>query len=209
MTAKLLTLLLLTHPALSAVVVDRIAIVVGKRAIKTSDIDREIRITDFVNGDPLKIDAQSRERAAERLIGQELIRREIAAGGYRTAADSEVEQFLTELKKQRFGPDPEYRRSLAQYGITEETLRRHTQWQMTVLDFIEQRFRPGVVISEDDLRDYIRRNPAGTGDATPTADERQRIEDEIAGPRVTKLFEEWLAQARRQANPRRMEGAIE
>jgi peptidyl-prolyl cis-trans isomerase SurA len=209
MTANLIILLLFAGIALPAVVVDRIAIVVGKRAIKTSDIDREVRITDFVNGDPLKIDAQSREEAAERLIGQELIRREIEAGGYRTAAAPDVEQFLAELKKQRFGPDTEYRRALAQYGITEETLRRHVQWQMTVLDFIEQRFRPGVVVSEDDVRDYALRHPVSDKGATPADDERRQIEDEIAGPRVTKLFEEWLEQARRQANPRRMEGATE
>ena len=209
MTRYLILPLLFAHLAPSAVVVDRITIVVGKRAIKTSDIDREIRITDFVNGDPLKIDAPSRAKAAERLIDQEVIRREIESGGYSTAADPEVEQFLAELKKQRFGPDTEFRRSLAQYGITEATLRRHVQWQMTVLDFIEQRFRPGVVVSEDDFREYSGRHPVATKDATATAEERQRIEDEIAGPRVTKLFEEWLDQARRQANLRRIEGAIE
>lgn len=209
MTRYFILPLLLTVLAPSAVVVDRIAIVVGKRAIKTSDIDREIRITDFVNGDPLKLDPPSRVKASERLIDQELIRREIESGGYSTPSDPDVEQFLTELKKQRFRSDTDFRRSLAQYGLSEATLRRHIHWQMTVLDFIEQRFRPGVAVSEEEFREYDARHPIADQGTPRSAEERQRIEDEIAGPRVTKLFEEWLQQARRQANPRQIEGAIQ
>lgn len=200
---------LLFNAAAAPVVVDRIAVVVGKRAIKTSDIDREVRITDLVNGDPLKLNAESREKAVARLIDQELIRREIEAGGYGLASDADVERFVAELKRQRFPTGAAYSTALTQYGVTDEQLRRHLRWQLTVLEFIEQRFRPGVIVTDQDVAEYVRRHSLSKTSAAPAAAERKRIEDEIAGERVNQLFEEWLTQTRKQANPRRLPGVTE
>ena len=57
-----------------AEVIDRIAVVVGKIAIKASDIRREMRITQFLNREPVSETAEARKKAAERLIDQAIIR---------------------------------------------------------------------------------------------------------------------------------------
>ena len=77
----LLYLLIGVLPA-SAVIVDRIAIVVNDRVIKDSDISRDIRIIDFLNGDQLDFSEAARKKSAQRLIDQQLIRREVQVGGY-------------------------------------------------------------------------------------------------------------------------------
>ncbi len=47
-----------------SVVIDRIAIVVNNSIIKDSDIARDLRLTDFLNGDPLNLDPEARKKAA-------------------------------------------------------------------------------------------------------------------------------------------------
>ncbi len=67
------------------IVIDRIAAVVGKHVIKASDIDRDLRVTDFLNRQPLTINADAKRKAVDRLIDQAVIRDEISMGGYNRA----------------------------------------------------------------------------------------------------------------------------
>ena len=43
---------------------------------------------------------------------------------------------------------------MKRYGLTEPKLREQLLWQLTVLQFIDERFRGGVVVTDDDVRDY-------------------------------------------------------
>src|SRR4051812_14724692 len=60
-----------------AVVLDRVAVVVGKRLVKASDVDRNVRVSQFLNRTPLKLNEEERRKVADRLIDQELIRQEM------------------------------------------------------------------------------------------------------------------------------------
>jgi hypothetical protein len=166
----LFALLLASIPC-SAVIVDRIAVVVDDRVVKDSDITRDIRITDFLNGDPLDFSEPARKKSAQRLIDQQLIRREVTVGGYTKATPEEADNFLDSIIKQRFqGNHSEYEAALQKYGITGEQLHAQLVWQITVLHFIEQRFRPAVM------------------DSGPGVEKR-----------VNELFEEWLDGAHQRA----------
>ncbi len=46
------------------VLIDRVAIVVGQSIIKDSDIDREVRVTEFLNDAPLHIDSAEKAKAS-------------------------------------------------------------------------------------------------------------------------------------------------
>ena len=67
----------------AAVVLDRIAVIAGTHVIKASDIDRDLRLTDFLNRAQLDFSASAKRESAERLITQQIIRDEIVSGGYR------------------------------------------------------------------------------------------------------------------------------
>ena len=80
-----------------AVVIDRIAIIAGNSIIKDSDIERDIRITGFLNHDALQFSDATRKEAASRLIDQSLIRREIQVSQHPYASDQNVNQFLDQI----------------------------------------------------------------------------------------------------------------
>jgi hypothetical protein len=50
-----------------AVVVDRVAIIVGKRVVKTSDLERDLRVSQFLNREPLDLSPATRRKVADRL----------------------------------------------------------------------------------------------------------------------------------------------
>jgi hypothetical protein len=127
---------------LSAEVVDRIAVAVGNRAIKESQIDREIRLTAFLNGATLDFSAPSKRKAADRLIDQTNIRAEMAKGSYAAPSEAEVSGVLTKIKRARFSKKGEFEQALQTYGITEQELKAHVAWQIQVLHFIDLRFLP-------------------------------------------------------------------
>lgn len=187
----------------SAEIIDRIAVTVGKHAIKLSDIDRDLRVTSFLNREPLNLSSNARRAAAERLIDQVLIRDEIEQGGYARPADSDVEALLNRIGQERFeGSATRLQEALATYGITEDQLRQQLLWQLEVLRFIDQRFRSGVLVTDDDVRSYYdqhhaelaRQNPKNAGIEALEPQIRQSLE----GERINQNFAQWLEEARRR-----------
>jgi hypothetical protein len=136
--------------ARGAVVIDRIAVIVDKRVIKLSDIQRDLRGTAFLNREPLRINSDTMHKSAERLIDQALIAQEIARGGYASAPESDADAMLKQLERDRFGgSDARLRQELASYGLSESQLREELLWQLTVLRFIDDRFRPAVQCGDE------------------------------------------------------------
>ena len=213
MKARLLLFIVLAAVA-EAVVIDRMAIMVGARLIKDSDIEREMRLTDFLNGDKLDLSPPARRKAAQRLIDQAMIHREVDLGRYTAPTPGEIEAFLQQVKKQHFTDDAQFRQALQTYGITKEQLESQVRWQIGVLHFIEQRFRPAVLISEQESDAYYRahqsdfRDPK-TGKTALIDDVRDQIQDILAAPRVNKEFEDWLDRARKRTKVEYREASLE
>ena len=143
-----------------AVVVDRVAIIVGKRVVKTSDLERDLRVSQFLNRQPLDLSPATRRKVADRLITQELIHQEVMNGGYSRPTEKDVDAFVQKLKHDRFSnSDTQFRSALARYGLTEAELLHYLLWQLTVLRFIDERFRPGVLVTDEDVRAIMK--PSG------------------------------------------------
>lgn len=186
-----------------AVVLDRMAAVVGKRVIKTSDIERDLRVTEFLNREQLNLSPKAKHQSAERLIDQEIIRQEVATGSYRRTTEREADAVEKQLLKDRFGgSEPRLREELTHYGLTEEQLSEQLSWQLTVLGFIDQRFRPGVYVTDEEVRAYYdqhlpelrRQYPANSSFETLQSKVRSLVE----GERINQNFTEWLDQARKR-----------
>ncbi len=196
-----------------AVVLDRIAIVVNKQIIKDSDIERDIRVTALLNGDRLDMSAAGRKVAASRLIDQTLIRREMDVAQYPPAKPEEAQQMLDRLRK-RLTTDAIYNAALQQYGVSEGELRRQLEWQTTVLHFIEQRFRPGVMVSDDEIQQYFKQHAAefrlrAKGKPVAVEDVRDVIETQLSGERVNQQFFSWLEQSRKDSTIKYLEPELQ
>ena len=111
-----------------AVVVDRVAIIVGRRVVKSSDIDRDLRCSQFMNGEPLNVSPAAKQEVAERLITQELIRQEIMNGDWSKPSDAAIQAFVAKIQKDRFGGSESAMTSaLASYGLTSEQFRKYVR----------------------------------------------------------------------------------
>jgi hypothetical protein len=179
--------------------IDRVAVIVNKHVIKSSDIDRDLRLTDFLNNEPLTESPADRKKAAERLIDQEVIRSEVVTGRYSRPREEDAEALINQLKRDRFdASEPRLKEALGRYGLTEDQLRRQLLWQLTVLRFINERFRPAVFVSDDDVRNYYdqHRNVYPGSFESSEASIRTTLES----AQVDQEFETWLNGARGRAS---------
>ena len=194
-------------------IIDRIAVVVGTRVVKDSDIAHDIRVTSFLNRAEPDFSLASRKRAASRLIDQELIRTEIQSGGYPIAKEAEAVNLLAQTKKDRFATGAQYRSALERYGITEPELKDALLWQLTVLRFIDARFQPAVVVTGEDVQNYYNTHRAALekqNDKVKTLDDlKPRIQEQITGERVNVLFDDWLKQTRQKTRIEYREKSLE
>jgi hypothetical protein len=196
------------------VVIDRIAVIVDKGVIKASDIDRDLRVTEFLNRTPLDTSAAVKRQAAERLIDQAVIREEMEKGGYSKSTASEVDGMIKKLLTDRFGgSDARLQQELSHYGLTEAQLRMQLQWQLDVLDFIDQRFRPGVLVTDDQIKSYYDQHRADLARQFPQLKTYEALEPKIRasleGEQVNQNFDDWLAAARKRDRIVYREGAFQ
>ncbi len=181
------------------VILDRVAIVVGLRVVKTSDIERDLRASEFLNHQPVDVSNGAKRKIAERMIEQTLIRQEMQTGNWAQPGPADVDGFVNQLKKQRFGgSDAEFSKGLAQYGLTLDQFRKYADWQLTVLRFIDERFRPGVLVTEGDIPDYYELHREEFGGAT-LEEVTPKIREQLTGEKINQAFEEWLKQVRSRA----------
>lgn len=193
-------------------IIDRIAVSVGSRVITETDLDREIRITAFLNSAPLRSrlgtsplgNEQTRE-AAERMVDQTLVRSELEASRYPPPPAADTQAALEE-EKARFGNDAAYRRALAEYGVSEDDLKARLTWQLMLVRFIDVRFRPGIQIGDEEIRKYFDEHMrAGLIQAhpgqTPSVDDyRAGIEQTLISQAADQQVEQWLKEARRRTH---------
>ena len=176
-----------------AEIIDRIAVTVGNRAITETDLDREIRITAFLNNQKPDFSTANEHEAAERMVDQTLVRGELEASRYLPPSAAETDAALQE-EKARFGDDAAYRRALAEHGITEADLKERLAWQLTLLRFIDVRFRPGIQIGDDDIRKYFEEHVrSGSVD-----EHRAGIVQKLIGEAADRQVEQWLRDSRRR-----------
>jgi hypothetical protein len=208
-------LLLVCAFAGRAEILDRIAVTVDRAVITESQIVQHIRVAAFLNDEPVELSVESKRTAAGRLVEQALIRHEIEISLYPIPSMEEAEKRLEELKKTEF-PDPAgYRGKLAEYGITEDELRQSLLAQLVIGRFIDYRFRPGITVTDQEVRQYYEEEflPAlaqkGLGPPPGLEDSRDQIEQILVSRRVNEALDSWLQRTKSEATIRYREEAFQ
>jgi len=185
-------------------IIDRIAVSVGNRVITTSDLDREIRVTAFLNGVKPDLSAANKRKTLDRMVEQKLIRNELENARYPVPSPADVEPELAEFRNKFYPNAADFQRALTAAGIGEQDLRDELVWQRTLLLFIEVRFRPGVQVSEQEIQAYFDSTvePAARlahpGETPKLADYHDQIEETLIGKKVDQALDTWLQAARRR-----------
>jgi hypothetical protein len=185
-------------PAALFDIIDRIAVSVGNHVITTSDLDREIRVTAFLNDAKPDFTPVAKRATADRMVEQALVRTELETSRYPTPPPSEVDPILAQLIKTRFPNDAAFQRSLAEYGITEQDVRDALLWQRTLLSFLDVRFRPSVQVSDQEMEGYFNKVIKPTAPSASFGDYRDRIEEKLTGDREDQEMSRWLDQAKKR-----------
>jgi hypothetical protein len=202
---KVLSLLLLVAAVSShAEIIDRIAVTVANRVVTESEIYRQIRITAFLNGEKPDFSEENKRRTADRLVEQELIRREIETTRY-ISAEADSEPLYQKFRKQ-YKDDVAYHRALAEYSVTDEDVKEAFEWQATFLEFVAARFRPGVQLTDAELKEYydaeLAPKLAAAGEKSSFEEAKKDVESILTQRRVDNALDRWLGQARTQTRIR-------
>jgi hypothetical protein len=212
MGVRVLTCFMLLSFVALAVIIDRIAIVIENRIVKESDIKREIRVTSFLNNEAPDLSLPSEKKAANRLIDQVFIRREIEVGDYPAATLQQADQQLEKLKKERFRTEAAFEQALRRYSLTSLDLRTQFQWQLTALRFIDVRFKPAVLISDDEIEKYYRDHTAALRREYPSKsslnDLRAEIREILTNEKVNQQFFAWLDEQRKGTKVQFLEASL-
>lgn len=183
-----------------ATIVDRIAITVGNKVITDSEIDLRIRLTALENGDKPDFALASRKAAADRLVDQKLVEREMDVGHYPHLTSDAPGALLADYARNVYKSDTAaLGRVLATYGINETDLADDLTRQSDLLNFLNLRFRPAVQVSDQDIRRYfdqkIRPNQKGE---VSLNDFRTQIEQLITSQRADAEMDVWLKDQRKR-----------
>jgi len=194
---------LLAAAAAGAAIVDRIAVSVGSRVITETDLDREIRITALLNNQKPDFSPAKKREAAERMVDQTLVRSELETSRYLLPSAADTEAALQE-EKARYGNDAAYRHALAEYGVGEDDLKARLTWQLTLVRFIDVRFRPGIQIADEEILKYFDEHLRAAlllshpDQKLSVDDYRGGIEQKLISQAADHQVEQWLKEARRR-----------
>jgi len=173
--------------------------------ITETDLDREIRITAFLNNAKADFSPASKRETAGRMVDQALVRNELEASRYLPPSAADTEAALQE-EKARFGDNAAYHGALARYGIGDDDLKARLTWQLMLVRFIDVVFRPGVQIGDAEIQKYfdehMRAGLVRAHPGTPPAvdDYREGIEQKLVSQAADQQVEQWLREARRRTH---------
>lgn len=204
MAAGVFFLFAILTAAFQAEIIDRLAVTLDNQAIAQSEIVREIRLAAFLNGGRIDLGPDAKKKAANRLIEQKLIRKEIELGNYTQPVPAEIEPTLKSIQARFHGPE-EFRQASNQYGIDESDLEAYLLWQITLLRFIDIRFRPAVQVTDAEIQQYFNQHlaewerQAGPGKKVVLDDVRDQIRQTLTDQRVDDQLDQWLVQTRKRS----------
>jgi hypothetical protein len=132
-------------------IIDRISVRVGTKMITSSEVNLRVRLTAFQNREKPELTLERRKKAAEQLIEQRLVEREMEIGHYPRLNPSEATELLAGFVTQRYGGNAAaLGTELNEYGITPAELEADLARQQDLVSFLGLRFRLGTDATKAD-----------------------------------------------------------
>jgi len=191
--------------------IDRLIATVNGELVLESDVAEEQRMAVLQPvGNPTG--EMARSQAIERLIDRTLILQQAKLQAEPDVSDAEVQTQLLTLRKQlpackvaNCETDAGWAAYLKQNRLSQAELTRFWRQRMEVLHYIEVRFRSGVQITPEQVREYFEKSMLPEyqkrGVTPPPLDSiSDRIEEVLLQQQVTALLQDWLKSLRSQGS---------
>lgn len=206
-------------PGVSApqgVLVDQVIAVVNDDLILESDVDEERRLGAF---QALGVASSnfSRAKAIELLVDRALILQQAKLQPDLGVSDDELNRELTTLRKvipacraeYHCETDAGWQRFVEAQGFTMDELRERWRQRMSILKFVEIRFKAGIRITPEEIKTYydgtLRPEYARQKATAPALDTiSDRVSEILLQERVTSLLDDWLQALKAQGAVRMM-----
>ena len=179
-------------PCADGQVLDRIAVTVGKSVITESEVVTSIRVAAFLDRKEPDLSGPAKRKAAERLVDQILLRREVPLTGAAPDAKAQLNGFASEA---------EYKAALEKYGIRDTDVQIQISNALASIEAANRRFRPEIQVTDEEVRAHYDKLAAGwrvqTPDKVPSFDAaREQVRNLLLNDRTTEALELWLETAR-------------
>jgi peptidyl-prolyl cis-trans isomerase SurA len=204
----------------SPVVLDRTVAVVNKQVILASDLNDEMRLSIL---EPNRSGGElTPQQALQDLISRTLIEQQIRQEDAQAIepAQEEVDARLQELRRElpacvheNCASDAGWKAFLISHGLTPERVETYLRYRLEILRFIEQRFREGIQISQEQIATYYRDTllpQYKPGESVPSLDQvAPRIQEILLQQQVNQLFGAWLTNLRQQGDVEVLDPSLE
>jgi len=195
------------------VTLDHVVAVINGEVLLESDVEEEMH---FAALEPFQPHAgrDTRQDALRRLTSRVLIVQQMRQQNQFNVkvSDADVEKSLKELRthlpqclKYKCETDAGWKAFLKANDLTDAEVLDHWKKRLTILDFINVRFRAGIRTSHQDIEDYYNKSvvPEFTRQhqtAPPLKDVSSRIQEVLLQQQVNGLLREWLQSLREEGN---------
>jgi hypothetical protein len=111
------------------------------------------------------------------------------------------------MLKAGYPSQAQFQDALRSYGIAEDALKRRLWWQLTLLRFVDFRFRPGIQVQDSDVQAYYKQQVAtwqkeGMQSIPRFEEARGQIEEILTQQRIDEAMNQWLSEVRMQVSVR-------
>ena len=191
------------------VILDRVVAVINGDVILESDVKEEQR---FAQLEPFSVrpGSDTLQRAMRRLANRTLILQQmrLQQGIGINISDEDVQQalkdvraHLPECRKFHCTTDAGWQAFLTAHDLTGQEVFDHWKQRLSILKFIDLRFRTGIRISNEEVEDYYRKSVLPVfekqNEKPPPLDEiSQRIQEILLQQHVNGLLQDWLKSLR-------------
>ena len=208
-------------PTGSPAVLDRVVAVVNNHAILSSDIADELKLS-VLDPNNAGRGVLTPQQALQQLISRTMIQQQIREEDVQASEPSpkDVQDRLTEIRKelpacirQNCASDAGWTAFLAKNGLTQMQVENYLQLRLQILGFIENRFRQGIRISQEEIETYYQKTLVpqyAKGEAVPALTVvSPRIEEILLQQQVNLLFGSWLDNLRKQGDVEVLDPTLE
>ncbi len=203
----MLCLLPAAMPLVAGEVIDGVVATVNRQPIFQSDWDEAICFEAFMQQKPLnQVTQADRISALQRLIDRQLLRSQMADPTYMQPSQEELRQDMAKLRAQVPGgaDDEKWQAVLANYGLSENSMKEHLKTEVQVMNFVDIRLRPNVHVQPDEIESYYKNKllpelQRAGGKVVALNEVEPRIRELLTQQHMDELLDAWLHNLRQQS----------